>query len=145
MPLDSHFPSARLSQILEDAAVSVLVTQRSLATGCTTFTGTRIWLDESNLSAGTDAPKVSAAPNQAAYVIYTSGSTGRPKGVVVEHRSVVNLLHDMRSRFRVSERDVLLAVTTVSFDMSVVEIFLPLIAGARMEICLLYTSPSPRD
>ena len=69
-----------------------------------------------------------------AYVIYTSGSTGQPKGVVVPHRALVNFLESMRARPGLSEEDVLAAVTTVSFDISGLEIYLPLIVGAQVEL-----------
>ena len=67
-----------------------------------------------------------------AYVIYTSGSTGRPKGVQVEHRSVVNFLQAMAKRPGLTSDDVLLSVTTLSFDIAMLEIFLPLVVGAQV-------------
>jgi non-ribosomal peptide synthetase component F len=69
-------------------------------------------------------------PAHLAYVIYTSGSTGRPKGVAVPHRGVVNLLRSMRETVGMEPADRLLAVTTYAFDISVLEIFLPLLHGA---------------
>ena len=69
-----------------------------------------------------------------AYVIYTSGSTGRPKGVQITHGALANLLQSMRRLLPISERDALLAVTTLSFDIAALEIFLPLIVGARVEL-----------
>ena len=69
-----------------------------------------------------------------AYVIYTSGSTGRPKGVQIPHGALSNLLEAMRGLLPISERDTLLAVTTLSFDIAALEIFLPLIVGARVEL-----------
>ena len=67
-----------------------------------------------------------------AYVMYTSGSTGRPKGVPIEHRSVVKLLCSMQHEPGLSREDVLLAVTTLSFDIAGLEMYLPLISGARL-------------
>src|SRR5262249_13934610 len=69
-----------------------------------------------------------------AYVIYTSGSTGRPKGVQITHGSVVNFLSSMRRRPGSSARDTLLTVTTLSFDIAALEIFLPLSVGGRLEL-----------
>ncbi|MHC5721760.1 MAG: AMP-binding protein, partial [Nostoc sp.] len=69
-------------------------------------------------------------PENLAYVIYTSGSTGTPKGVKVPHRTVVNFLASMREQPGLIQQDILLSVTTLSFDIAVLEIFLPLIVGA---------------
>src|SRR5262249_8732583 len=69
-----------------------------------------------------------------AYVIYTSGSTGRPKGVQVPHAAIANLLASMRRILGITADDALLAVTTLSFDIAALELFLPLIAGARVEL-----------
>ena len=75
-----------------------------------------------------------AGDDAVAYVIYTSGSTGMPKGVVVEHRGVVNFLGSMQREPGLAADDVLLAVTTLSFDISVLELLLPLVAGARVVV-----------
>ncbi|MEN5060654.1 amino acid adenylation domain-containing protein [Luteimonas sp. TWI1416] len=82
-----------------------------------------------------DAPFVSPAqPGDAAYVIYTSGSTGEPKGVVVEHRAIVNRLEWMRTHYRIDASDRILQKTPATFDVSVWEFFLPLIAGAVLDV-----------
>ncbi len=80
------------------------------------------------------SPGVSVRPEDLAYVIYTSGSTGRPKGVQVEHRNVVSFLEAMRREPGLTADDVLLAVTTLSFDIAGLEIWLPLMVGARIVI-----------
>ena len=67
-----------------------------------------------------------------AYVIYTSGSTGQPKGVQIEHRSVLNCLHSVRQVVELTENDIFLALTTISFDIAALEIFLSLITGATL-------------
>src|SRR5207244_2171816 len=84
------------------------------------------WSDE-------NLPEI-ATPEHLAYVIYTSGSTGAPKGVQIPHTAVVNFLDSMRCRPGMTDRDVLLAVTTLSFDIAVLELFLPLAVGARVVI-----------
>lgn len=132
VPLDPHFPQARLALILEDAEVGMLITEHALSECCATFQGPRWWWDEGMPRPSATSSPVNVAPHDAAYIIYTSGSTGHPKGVVLEHRSVVNLLHSMRIRPGLDADDILLAVTTVSFDISVVELFLPLMVGARV-------------
>ena len=76
----------------------------------------------------------SPRPDDLAYVIYTSGSTGKPKGVEITHRSLMNLLCSMRQQPGMTIEDVLLSVTTVSFDISALEFYLPLIAGGRLVI-----------
>ena len=73
-------------------------------------------------------------PEQLAYVIYTSGSTGRPKGVEIPHRALVNFLWTMRERPGLGAEDVLVAVTTLSFDIAGLELYLPLIVGGRVVI-----------
>ena len=75
-----------------------------------------------------------AGPDDPAYVIYTSGSTGRPKGVVVPHRALVNFLCSMQREPGLSSSDVLAAVTTISFDIAGLELYLPLMVGARIEL-----------
>src|SRR5262249_48278460 len=75
-----------------------------------------------------------------AYVIYTSGSTGRPKGVAIEHRALVNLLWSMLEQPGLSDSDVLLAVTSLSFDIAGLEIYLPLIMGAKLVLADRETS-----
>ncbi|WP_155521088.1 AMP-binding protein, partial [Ralstonia solanacearum] len=78
-------------------------------------------------------PEVSGlSSHHAAYVIYTSGSTGRPKGVTVEHRQVVNLLESMRGLLEMTGAERWLAVTTLGFDIAGLELYLPLISGARV-------------
>src|SRR5947207_14845359 len=73
-----------------------------------------------------------AVPHTVDYVIYTSGSTGKPKGVQVEHHSVVNLLRSMQDDTGINERDIVAAVTTLCFDIAGLEVYLPLVSGARL-------------
>jgi amino acid adenylation domain-containing protein len=81
-----------------------------------------------------DNPKQGVNSSRLAYVIYTSGSTGHPKGVQVSHRSVVNCLHSVKERLAFTEQETMLAVTTISFDISVLELFLPLIGGGTVVV-----------
>jgi non-ribosomal peptide synthetase component F len=78
--------------------------------------------------------KATVTPDDLAYVIYTSGSTGKPKGVQIHHRAVVNFLSSMRENLNLNADDTLLAVTTLSFDIAVLELMLPLTVGARVVI-----------
>jgi amino acid adenylation domain-containing protein len=118
VPLDPGFPPERLRFMVEDAGVALTLTDADLEA-----------LDGQRATMG---PDVSVAPTAVMYVIYTSGSTGRPKGVMVPHRAVVNFLWGMSRRPGLSANDSLLAVTTLSFDIAVLELFLPLVVGARV-------------
>jgi amino acid adenylation domain-containing protein len=137
VPLDPTYPAERLAFMLEDAQVSMLVTQRSVLTQIL-HPGTRtICLDTNErelASQSTENLAKTATSNMLAYVIYTSGSTGRPKGVQIPHRAVVNFLLSMRRQPGLKAEDTLLSVTTLSFDIAALEIFLPLITGARLVI-----------
>jgi non-ribosomal peptide synthetase component F len=81
-----------------------------------------------------ETPTSVAGPESLAYVIYTSGSTGEPKGVEIRHRNLVNLLCAMARELTFAEKDKLLAVTTISFDIAGLELFLPLISGGQVEV-----------
>jgi amino acid adenylation domain-containing protein len=141
VPLDPTYPAERLTSMLEDAAPAVVLSERGRAGDLPVGKGPVLRvedaLDES------DAPLESdAGPEDLAYVIFTSGSTGRPKGVQVPHRALTNLLASMREKPGLSERDVLLAVTTIAFDIAGLELFLPLVTGARV---VLASRPAAAD
>jgi amino acid adenylation domain-containing protein len=135
VPLDPGYPADRLAWVLEDSRAAVLITQSSLLPSLPAHGAHKLALDEVDLAGESAADPVPlAGAENPAYVIYTSGSTGRPKGVVVRQRGVVNFLASMARRPGLEPDDVLLAVTTISFDIAVLELFLPLIAGARVEL-----------
>ena len=90
-------------------------------------------------------PTPAASPDDLAYVIYTSGSTGQPKGVAVQHKALMNFLCSMQKRPGMSDRDVLAAVTTVSFDISGLELYLPLISGAHIVLMSSETASDGRS
>lgn len=133
VPLDPNYPAARVGFMLDDAALSVLVTQQSLAASIPAPGAHLVCLDNTEaFSQYPDTNPVSASSaDSLAYVIYTSGSTGQPKGVQIPHRALVNFLYSMRQTPGLSAHDAVLAVTTLSFDIAALEIFLPLISGAR--------------
>lgn len=131
VPLDPEFPAARLAYMLDDAGVRVIVSQHAVAGVLPAGDRHVVWLDELESAPVRDeGPACAATLDDPAYVIYTSGSTGLPKGVEVLRRNVVNLLSAMRERPGIDPDDVLLAVTTPSFDIAVLELLLPLTAGA---------------
>lgn len=137
VPLDPAFPEERLLYMLSHARVSVLLTQESLRHALPESTARRIFIDSDRKRIdreSTENPALDLSPEHLVYVIYTSGSTGRPKGVKVHHGAVVNFLSSMAKRPGLNAEDVLLAVTTLSFDIAVLELFLPLIVGARIVI-----------
>ncbi|MBX9399673.1 amino acid adenylation domain-containing protein [Lysobacter sp. BMK333-48F3] len=138
VPLDPDYPHERLAFMLEDSGACVLLVQSELlrtlpglASACD-----RVWrLDAAEEWSGypsAAAPVPELSESSLAYLIYTSGSTGRPKGAMNQHDGVVNRLLWARDRFGVDARDVVLQKTSFGFDVSVWELFLPLLSGARL-------------
>jgi amino acid adenylation domain-containing protein len=137
VPLDPTYPTERLRFMVEDAHLSVLLTEERLREALPSGAASVVCLDsnwEGSAAANDAHLEGGATAANLAYVIYTSGSTGRPKGVQVTHAALANLLQAMRGVLGISQRDALLAVTTLSFDIAALEIFLPLIVGARVEL-----------
>jgi amino acid adenylation domain-containing protein len=137
VPMDPTYPAERISFVLNDASVPVLLTQESLFKTVNIGASRHISLDtEWAMIAkhSSAAPPVAPTADDLAYVIYTSGSTGKPKGVEIPHRAVVNLLLSMAKKPGIRATDTLLAVTTLSFDIAGLELFLPLAVGAKLVI-----------
>ncbi len=137
VPLDPTYPTERLAYMLEDAQPAVVVTEARLAALLPPHDARTVLLDADAAlleRESTDNPTATAGPEHLAYVIYTSGSTGRPKGVEIPHRAVTNFLASMRREPGLTADDTLLAVTTLSFDIAVLELFLPLTVGARVVV-----------
>ena len=135
VPLDPAFPSERIAFMVEDAQAPVLVTQQHLLTQLPAHSTKIVCLDADAavLAQQSEAnPLSEVTPGDLAYVIYTSGSTGRPKGVQILHRAVVNFLLSMREQPGLKAQDTWLAITTLSFDIAALELFLPLLVGARV-------------
>lgn len=141
VPLDPEYPVERLQAMAEDAGLSLVLTAPALR-------GRLGPLDVPEICPGEDAASPPArdpheiarfaTPESLAYVIFTSGSTGRPKGVMIPHRAVVNFVTWARERFALTPDDAVLLKAPVSFDASVLELFLPLVSGARLVL-------APRD
>lgn len=139
VPLDPQFPPERLAYMVADAGLAALVTSREHAARFELRGRPVLLLDGDDAGAVANAPanrigrdEGAALPEDVAYVIYTSGSTGRPKGVKVPHRAVANFLTGMLRAPGLSPEDRLLAITTLSFDIAVLELLLPLCVGAEV-------------
>ncbi|NEU73789.1 non-ribosomal peptide synthetase [Hassallia byssoidea VB512170] len=137
MPLDPAYPRDRLTFMLEDANVPVLLTQERLMATLPEHKAKVVcldadWQEIAQESEGNPYSKVT--PEDLAYVIYTSGSTGKPKGVQILHGALVNFLNAMRLTLELNQKDTLLSVTTLSFDIAALELYLPLIVGARLVV-----------
>ncbi|HKA20532.1 MAG TPA: condensation domain-containing protein, partial [Blastocatellia bacterium] len=148
VPLDPLYPRERLVFTLDDAQCSILLTEQKfiederwkieeshplfsiLYTRLAVICVDRDWDEIAAESDINPVPQVRST--DLAYVIYTSGSTGKPKGVQVSHKSVVNCLFGIGEKVALSPEDVFLAITTVSFDIAAVELYLPLITGAKL-------------
>lgn len=133
LPLDPTQPAARLRLILETAQVAGIVTDAPDSVGFAADLGLQV-IDPVLAPVGGKPEAVAQDPESTAYVIFTSGTTGTPKGVEIPHRAVVNFLTSMAQKPGLSEHDTLLSVTTVMFDIAVLELFLPLTVGAKTVI-----------
>ncbi|MCM3782687.1 amino acid adenylation domain-containing protein [Neobacillus mesonae] len=156
MPLDPEFPGDRLHYMLTDANPVSLITETEMYGS--SFIPDQLsmlimddphFIEELAVCSGHNLTEAEASahgsisPDHPAYVIYTSGSTGKPKGVVVHRGGVSNFLIAMQDLIKVSEADRMLAVTTVSFDIAVLELFLPLLHGAETVIAPKRTIQDP--
>lgn len=147
IPLDPDYPKERLSAMIESSQLGIIVAQTAtesclpdaIHTSPTAHTNSkaavrilldRDWSEILNTPLRTYRPTI--APESLAYVIYTSGSTGKPKGVQISHQALLNFLLTMQDQPGLQAEDVLLAVTTISFDIAGLELYLPLITGARI-------------
>ncbi len=137
VPLDPAYPTDRLQYMCEHSQLKVVLTQASLANRAEEFGKPTLVLDEvrSNVEQMDSQPlNLDIEPSNTCYVIYTSGSTGKPKGVQVPHGTVVNFLYSMRQQPGFTANDSIMAVTTLSFDIAVLELYLPTITGGKTVI-----------
>ena len=149
VPLDPSLPAERLNFMLTDCGATVLVAVGAMTAELAVPDGVHLLdleaealtldgLDSTNLGA-------IACPADVAYVIYTSGSTGQPKGVAVSHGSLSNFLYSMKHEPGLSADDVVMAVTTISFDIAALELYLPLLVGARIELASREVAADARE
>jgi amino acid adenylation domain-containing protein len=146
VPLDPHYPANRLAFMLEHSQTPVLLTQQHLVESLPSHQARVICLDgnlETVDRSREENPDSGVTSDNLAYVIYTSGSTGQPKGVAIEHRGAVNTLLDINQRFEVGAGDRVLALSSLSFDLSVYDIFGLLAAGGTVVIPQVSATPDP--
>jgi amino acid adenylation domain-containing protein len=141
IPLDPAYPAERLAFMLADSQASVIVTQQSLVEQLKPLVvDDRLVLvcvdsDRETIATQSNENLLDIIPGEnLAYIIYTSGSTGKPKGVQIAHQSLSNLLNSMQTALKVTAAETFLAVTTISFDIAALELYLPLIVGAKLII-----------
>jgi amino acid adenylation domain-containing protein len=145
VPLDPEYPRQRMMHVLQSAQPSAILMRSRLAPAIPECSVPKLCIDalaETVAAQSSEPVAVSPAPEDVAYLIYTSGSTGVPKGVQVPHRAVVNFLRSMQVQPGIAPSDTVLALTTICFDIAVLEIFLPLVSGARV---VLATEVESRD
>ncbi|MEG4045367.1 amino acid adenylation domain-containing protein [Microcoleus sp. Pol17_C1] len=148
VPLDPHYPQNRLAFMLEHSQTPVLLTQQHLVESLPEHQARVIYLDGNSETVdrfSDENPETDVRADNLAYVIYTSGSTGQPKGVAIEHGGAVNTLVDINHRFEVGSGDRVLAVSSLSFDLSVYDIFGLLAAGGTVVIPKATATPDPAD
>jgi amino acid adenylation domain-containing protein len=146
VPLDPAFPPDRLAYMLEDSGTPVLLTQSWLVPSLPEHRAEVLCLDSVPVPVpdeNRERERERDSATDLAYVIYTSGSTGRPKGVMIPHAAVVNLLESMRRQPGMTVNDTLVAVTTLSFDIAALELFLPLTCGGRLVVASRERATNP--
>ncbi|HXO18854.1 MAG TPA: amino acid adenylation domain-containing protein, partial [Thermoanaerobaculia bacterium] len=134
VPLDPSYPRERLAMILEDARPGVLLTQERLLPELPGSVALTVCLDDPSLAGEVEAAPAAVAAESLAYVLFTSGSTGRPKGVQISRGALLNFLRSVEREPGLAAGDVLLAVTTLAFDIAALELLLPLLVGARIAL-----------
>jgi amino acid adenylation domain-containing protein len=137
LPIDPAYPKERIEFMLADAQAPVLLTQQRLEDRLPVLQARTVFLDSDweriDRQESTN-PQSGVQPGNIAYVMYTSGSTGRPKGTLVLHSALVNVLNWQRRTPGLTDKDIFLAVTTLSFDIATVELLLPLLVGAHLTV-----------
>ncbi|MDR0404890.1 MAG: amino acid adenylation domain-containing protein [Oscillospiraceae bacterium] len=136
LPIDASYPQSRIEYILANSKVSVVVTAVDPGDNYTMMTNIKIVKinseDEELLDYPVDSPNINVSPRDPCYLIYTSGSTGQPKGVLLNHEGRVSNFHDFNSRFSITNKDKVLAISSVSFDMSAYDVLGSMMAGSSI-------------
>ncbi len=138
VPLDPGYPAERLEHMVDDARLSVILTQRAHRHAVPERRGVHVICLDTEWNAveahGQERPTSTVSPDNLAYVIFTSGSTGKPKGAMNSHRAICNRLLWMQHAYKMAATDKVLQKTPYSFDVSVWEFFWPLVVGAQLVI-----------
>ena len=135
IPLDPSFPTQRLDYIIQHSKCETIIIEKENSDKFYFGNCSHLYLGDLLASSSNDsADNFLPAPQDTAYIIYTSGSTGDPKGIEISHQSLVNFLCSMRNKPGINSDDILYAVTTYSFDISILELLLPTISGATVYI-----------
>ncbi len=146
LPLDPNFPSQRLKFMLEDSGAKFLIATKEFSSFFKS--NSKVLLSEDIFQNLAQYPitsaDISVDIDEIAYMIYTSGSTGKPKGVMVTHKNLVNFLYSMMNEPGIKETDKLLSITTISFDIAGLELFLPILKGATVVIASEETAKDGR-
>jgi amino acid adenylation domain-containing protein len=135
VPLDPEYPKERIEYILSHSDAKFLITSSQILESFPNHRAQVICLDTDKSDIAQENqnnPKSQVGAEHLCYVIFTSGSTGKPKGVQICHQSLVNFIHSMKSEPGLTAQDCLVAVTTISFDIHTLEIYLPLVVGAKL-------------
>jgi amino acid adenylation domain-containing protein len=134
LPIDPEWPPGRRFQLLAQGEVATVITSAQLRDEAPWPTGLRLvtFDDQAVRDAPAEPPATAPAPTDLAYVIFTSGSTGQPKGVMIDHRGAANTLQDINARFGIGPADRVLALSSLSFDLSVFDVFGTLAAGGTL-------------
>ena len=140
VPLDPDLPRERLEFKVADTGMKIIVADNDAASPA--LPAETIVVND-HLEAAANAAGTGVTPANTAYVIYTSGSTGQPKGVIIEHRSLVNLAHAMSTRWQIGPGSRVLQFASFTFDVSVMDMFLPLLSGGTLVLAAPGTLHSP--
>lgn len=134
LPIDPEYPGERIKYMLNDSSAEILLTKNRFV-HYVSFEKESIYLDDEELDEyNTENPEAVNTPQNLAYVVYTSGSTGEPKGAAIEHRSVINFIKGITDRIEFKPDNTILALTTICFDIFVLETLLPLTQGLKVVI-----------
>ncbi|MBW8687206.1 amino acid adenylation domain-containing protein [Chitinophaga sp. B61] len=136
VPIDINLPSERMAYIISDSGLQTVITTAHLWENRQHLTARSMFVDRimDEEHTGNVSPLPLPDIGAPAYLMYTSGSTGKPKGVVISHAALANFLSAMQHELKINEQDSVMAVTNISFDISILELLLPLVCGGRVHM-----------